>query len=97
MIRSLAIRALAALALGALLVPGQSAARDLTVVGWGGSSQAAQRQVYFGPFTAQTRLPISDGAYGKPWIFRPKDLPGWWSNLHVERWLGFELGSATPR
>ncbi|ODT53455.1 MAG: hypothetical protein ABS59_07145 [Methylobacterium sp. SCN 67-24] len=45
---------------------------------------------------AQTRLPISDGAYGKPWIFRPKDLPGWWSNLHVERWLGFELGSATP-
>ena len=27
---------------------------------------------------AQTRLPITDGAYGKPWIFRPKDLVGWW-------------------
>ncbi|WP_332681432.1 baseplate multidomain protein megatron [Bosea sp. (in: a-proteobacteria)] len=45
---------------------------------------------------AQTRLPISDGAYGKSWVFRPKDLPNWWSNFHVERWLGFELGSATP-
>lgn len=44
----------------------------------------------------QTRLPINDGAYGKPWIFRPKDLPNWWSNIHVERWLGLELGIATP-
>jgi hypothetical protein len=44
---------------------------------------------------SQARLPISDGAFGKPWIFRPKDLPGWWSNVHVERSLGSELG-ATP-
>ncbi|KPF65499.1 hypothetical protein IP69_17535 [Bosea sp. AAP35] len=42
---------------------------------------------------AQTRLPITDGAYGKPWIFRPKDLVGWWSNLHVERLNGIETGA----
>lgn len=44
---------------------------------------------------SQNRLPISDGAFGKPWIFRPKDLPGWWSNFHVERLSGSEVG-ATP-
>ena len=41
----------------------------------------------------QTRLPIGDGAHGKPWIFRPKDLVGWWSNPHVERNGGLETGS----
>lgn len=39
---------------------------------------------------AQSRVPITDGAYGKPWIFRPKDLVGWWSNRHVERDGGVE-------
>ena len=39
---------------------------------------------------AQDRRPIRDGAYGKPWIFRPKDLIGWWSNPHVERDGGVE-------
>jgi hypothetical protein len=38
----------------------------------------------------QTRLPIEDGAYGKPWVFRPKDLVGWWSHPHVERIDGVE-------
>jgi len=42
---------------------------------------------------AQTRLPITDGAFGKPWIFRPKDLPNWWLNPHVERFAGVEIGS----
>lgn len=42
---------------------------------------------------AQTRLPITDGAFDKPWIFRPKDLPNWWSNPHVERFAGFEIGA----
>lgn len=42
---------------------------------------------------AQTRLPIADGLYGKPWIFRPKDLVGWWNNLHVERAGGVETGA----
>jgi hypothetical protein len=39
---------------------------------------------------AQTRLPITDGAYGKPWLFRQKDLVGWWSHPHVERVGGVE-------
>ena len=38
----------------------------------------------------QTRLPITDGAYGKPWVFRPKDLVGWWSHPHVPRIDGVE-------
>lgn len=42
---------------------------------------------------AQTRLPITDGAYGKPWIYRPKDLRGWWSNQHIERLDGVEVGA----
>ncbi len=63
MIRSLGMRALAALSLCALMMPGAAAARDLTVVGWGGSSQAAQRQVYYGPFTAQTRIPIQEDSW----------------------------------
>ncbi|BCB20570.1 glycoside hydrolase/phage tail family protein [Bosea sp. ANAM02] len=44
---------------------------------------------------AQARLPITDGAYGKPWIFRPKDLWGWWSQLHIRRAGGVET-TATP-
>lgn len=39
---------------------------------------------------AQDRLEITDGAYGKPWLFRPKDLWGWWSNPHIERAGGIE-------
>ncbi|MGL5447077.1 MAG: baseplate multidomain protein megatron [Rhabdaerophilum sp.] len=43
----------------------------------------------------QQRLPISDGAYNKPWVFRPKDLVGWWSNAHHERFGGVESTSST--
>ncbi len=39
---------------------------------------------------AQTRRPITDGSYGKPWVFRAKDLVSWWSNPHVERYNGVE-------
>jgi len=39
---------------------------------------------------AQNRLPIHDGAYGKPWVYRPKDLVSWWANPHVERDGGVE-------
>src|SRR5690606_10084263 len=28
---------------------------------------------------ARSRTPITDGAYSKPWVFRYKDLLGWWS------------------
>ncbi len=40
---------------------------------------------------SQTRRPITDGAYDKPWIFRAKDLVSWWSNPHVERVDGVEI------
>ncbi|MFV0279233.1 MAG: glycoside hydrolase/phage tail family protein [Rhodoblastus sp.] len=43
----------------------------------------------------QTRTPIADDAFGKPWTFRQKDLVGWWSNAHVERVGGLELPNAT--
>ncbi|MEL6861515.1 MAG: glycoside hydrolase/phage tail family protein [Pseudomonadota bacterium] len=34
---------------------------------------------------AQTRSPIKDTAHGEDWIFRQKDLRGWWANAHYER------------
>jgi hypothetical protein len=37
---------------------------------------------------AQRRLPITDGAFDEPWVFRYKDLKSWWSNLHHERAAG---------
>ena len=44
--------------------------------------------------TAQIRTPITDGAYGKPWVFRFKDLRSWWANAHHDRPGGVE--AATP-
>ncbi|MCA1241369.1 glycoside hydrolase/phage tail family protein [Stappia stellulata] len=44
---------------------------------------------------AGIRTPITDGAYGKPWVYRAKDLAGWWSNPHIEREAGVETGIAT--
>ena len=44
---------------------------------------------------AQTRTPITDGTYGKPWVFRYKDLKGWWQHQHYDRPGGVESGSPT--
>jgi hypothetical protein len=44
---------------------------------------------------AQARLPITDGVYNKPWVFRPKDLVGWWSNAHKARNGGVEQTTPT--
>ena len=44
---------------------------------------------------SQTRTLIADGAVGKPFVFRAKDLVGWWSNPHYERVAHAELGAAT--
>lgn len=41
-----------------------------------------------------TRTPITDGS-GKPWVYRYKDLVNWWSNAHIPRAGGVEVGSAT--
>jgi GTA TIM-barrel-like domain/Putative phage tail protein len=43
----------------------------------------------------QNRSSITDGAYNKPWIYRPKDILSWWSNPHVERINGVEKSTAT--
>lgn len=45
--------------------------------------------------TAQARTAITDGAYGEPWVFRAKDLRGWWSNAHHDRPGGVRSGAAT--
>jgi hypothetical protein len=34
---------------------------------------------------AQIRTPIADGAYGEDFLFRVKDLRGWWSSPHHNR------------
>lgn len=37
---------------------------------------------------AQLRTPISDGAYGEPWVWRYKDIRNWWSRPHHDRPAG---------
>ncbi len=44
---------------------------------------------------AQIRTPITDEAHGEPWIWRYKDLRGWWENDHHERIGGVRQGMAT--
>jgi hypothetical protein len=43
----------------------------------------------------QVRTSITDGAHGRPWVFRYKDLRSWWSNQHRNRPGGVEAGSPT--
>lgn len=45
---------------------------------------------------AQTRTTITDAGFGKPWVFRYKDIRSWWSNQHFNRPGGTESGSPTP-
>ncbi len=44
---------------------------------------------------SQTRSLISDGTYGKPWVFRPKDFKSWWLNQHFNRPAGVQAATAT--
>ncbi|CTQ34230.1 baseplate multidomain protein megatron [Jannaschia rubra] len=34
---------------------------------------------------AQRRVPITDGEHKEPWVWRYKDIAGWWGNLHHDR------------
>ena len=43
---------------------------------------------------SQSRNLIEDG-YGKPWVFRYKDLRNWWTNQHFDRPRGIESGTPT--
>ena len=45
---------------------------------------------------AQTRTPITDGAYGKPWVFRAKDFWNWWANAHYDRADGTRVRARRP-
>jgi len=43
----------------------------------------------------QNRTPITDGAYGEPWVYRYKDMRSWWGNQHFNRIGGVREASAT--
>ncbi|MBC7279853.1 glycoside hydrolase/phage tail family protein [Hoeflea sp.] len=45
---------------------------------------------------ARARLPITDGLMGKDWVYRVKDLRGWWQNQHHDRIAGSEAAVASP-
>ncbi|PKP75672.1 MAG: host specificity protein [Alphaproteobacteria bacterium HGW-Alphaproteobacteria-6] len=45
---------------------------------------------------AQIRTPITDGAYGEPWVWRVKDIRGWWENLHHDRIDGLRAATPSP-
>ncbi len=44
---------------------------------------------------AQIRTPIEDNDHDEPWIWRYKDIRGWWSNRHHERIGGVRQASPT--
>ena len=44
---------------------------------------------------SQTRTPIADAIYNKPWVFRQKDIRNWWENSHRNRPSGTEAGANT--
>jgi hypothetical protein len=44
---------------------------------------------------AQNRTPIVDTAHGEDWVFRIKDLKGWWSHAHHDRPAGVRASVPT--
>ncbi|VDC31778.1 baseplate multidomain protein megatron [Pseudogemmobacter humi] len=45
---------------------------------------------------AQIRRPITDEAWDEPWMFRVKDLAGWWNNPHHPRQGGVRAAAPSP-
>ena len=43
--------------------------------------------------TPKSAVLITDGAAGKPWVYRYKDLRNWWSQPHYNRQGGIELST----
>lgn len=48
-----------------------------------------------GDRVAQRRTTITDGLDGENWLFRVKDLAGWWGHLHYERAGGIRHSTPT--
>ncbi|MDK3019292.1 baseplate multidomain protein megatron [Pseudodonghicola flavimaris] len=44
---------------------------------------------------AQIRTPIADADHAEPWLWRYKDLRGWWENAHHERIGGVRQAAST--
>jgi hypothetical protein len=44
---------------------------------------------------AGVRTPIADGAHGEDWLWRFKDIAGWWSHAHHDRVGGVRSASPT--
>jgi hypothetical protein len=44
---------------------------------------------------AQVRTSIVDAAHGEDWVFRVKDLKGWWGNAHHDRPGGVRAATST--
>lgn len=44
---------------------------------------------------AQIRTDITDGEHGEPWIYRYKDIKGWWLSTHHERIGGVRQNTPT--
>ncbi|GAA0609674.1 glycoside hydrolase TIM-barrel-like domain-containing protein [Brevundimonas kwangchunensis] len=44
---------------------------------------------------AQVRTPIVDTAHGEHWLYRVKDLAGWWSHAHHDRIAGVRQAAPT--
>lgn len=75
------------LAAAATLVAGTAAARDLTVVSWGGAYQDAQREVYFKPFMESTKTKLVEESWdGGIGVLRAKLQGGanTWDVVQVE-------------
>ncbi|RJF70862.1 baseplate multidomain protein megatron [Rhodopseudomonas palustris] len=45
--------------------------------------------------TAQVRTAVTDTAYGEPWVFRYKDIRGWWLSPHHNRPGGVRSAAST--
>ncbi len=45
---------------------------------------------------ARARNPIADGAHGEEWIYRPKDLRGWWANAPHARAAAGRAADPSP-
>ncbi len=44
---------------------------------------------------SQTRSDITDTTFGKPWVYRFKDIKSWWENVHYDRPGAVENTSST--